>query len=187
MTSKATTTCSAQHTALIVIDIQNEYFEGGALPLWQAQDCLQTTLRLIQHYQQQQSPVILIQHLADNSQGPTGSFDAGSNGAALHPDLLTSAADAPVIVKHYADSFFNTGLAELLKRLQIQEIHLCGMMTQNCVTHTALSPEARDYQVNIIADACTTISPLLHQIAIRALSARHRLLQSTDLLAAGTD
>lgn len=175
---------AAQHTALIVIDIQNEYFEGGALPLWQAQACLQANLRLIQHYQQQHSKVILIQHLADNSQGPTGSFDPGTAGAAVHPEVLACAGAAPVIIKHYADSFFNTELAALLARWQIRELHLTGMMTQNCVTHTALSPEARPYQLKIIGDACTTISPLMHQIALRALSARHSLLQSESVLAA---
>lgn len=169
-------TTPAQQTALIVIDIQNEYFAGGALPLWQAEECLQANLRLIQHYQQQQSPIILIQHIADNSQGPSGSFDAGTPGVAIHTAISAAAAGASVITKHYADSFFETGLAELLSRLQVKELHLTGMMTQNCVTHTALSPEARAYQVKVIADACTTINPLLHNIAIRALSARHEIL-----------
>ncbi len=176
------TTTQASTTALIVIDLQNEYFAGGALPLWQADACLQTNLRLIQHYQAQQHPVILIQHLADDSHGPTGSFDPGTPGVAIHAEILAAAAKAPVITKHYADSFFNTELANCLQSLGVQELHLTGMMTQNCITHTALSPDARDYQVKVIADACTTITPLLHNVAIRALSARHTLLQSQQIL-----
>ena len=67
-------------------------------------------------------------------------------------------------------------LAELLTALKVSELFLCGMMTQNCITHTALSKMAAPYQISVIKDACTTVNAMIHGIAINALSVRTRLI-----------
>ena len=41
------------------------------------------------------------------------------------------------------------------------------MMTQNCVTHTAISKAAEKYNVTILIDCCTTVSEILHKIALK--------------------
>ena len=63
-------------------------------------------------------------------------------------------------------------LVETLAGLGVSELLLCGMMTQNCVTHTALSKGAEKYTVSVLADCCTTVSQILHLIALNALSTR---------------
>jgi len=61
---------------------------------------------------------------------------------------------------------------------------LCGMMTQNCVTHTALSRRADDYrQVTVLTDACTTTTEMLHLIAVDGLSTRVTLATVDEALA----
>jgi nicotinamidase-related amidase len=57
------------------------------------------------------------------------------------------------------------------------------MMTQNCVTHTAISRSAERYGVTILADACTTVSELLHLIALHAVSTRTKLTPWREALA----
>jgi hypothetical protein len=55
------------------------------------------------------------------------------------------------------------------------------MMTQNCVTHTALSRQADSYErVTVLTDACTTVSEMLHAIALHALSTRVRLVDTAS-------
>ena len=162
--------------ALIVIDVQNDYFPGGAFPLWNPEAALAATLRAIRVAQANGLPVIHVQHVADPDNGPAPFFNEGTAGVAIHPDILAAAPDAPVIVKRYADAFDATELQATLQALGVDELLLCGMMTHNCVTHTALSRRADDYRcVTVLGEACTTASEALHRIALSALSRRVKL------------
>ncbi|MFO1253110.1 MAG: isochorismatase family protein [Inhella sp.] len=162
--------------ALIVIDVQNDYFPGGAFALAQTEAALQATLQAIAAAQRARIPVVLVQHVADASRGIAPFFNAGSEGVEIHPQIRAAAPEAPVVVKHFADSFERTTLHDTLSRLGCRELVLCGMMSQNCVTHTALSRRADDYAaVTVLGDACTTVSEMLHAIALNALSTRVRI------------
>ncbi|TXH67697.1 MAG: isochorismatase family protein [Thiothrix sp.] len=162
--------------ALLVIDIQNDYFPNGAFPLWNAENTLSKIEQAIQQAQVQQVPVILIQHIADKTRGLSPFFNEGTEGAAIHSRILTAAPNAPIVIKHFADSFVHTDLEATLQRLGVDELLVCGMMTQNCVTHTAISKQAEKYQVAIIQDCCTTVTELLHLIALNAVSTRMKLV-----------
>ena len=97
---------------------------------------------------------------------------AGSAGAAFYPALAPLLADRPTVDKRAADAFWQTDLARILTAAGVSDIYLCGMMTQNCITHTALSPNAAAWRVHIIADACTAPDAQIHAVAVRALAAR---------------
>jgi nicotinamidase-related amidase len=119
--------------------------------------------------------------VADATQGIAPFFNAGTEGVKIHPRILAAAPDAPVVVKHFADSFERTNLHATLQALGATELVLCGMMTQNCVTHTALSRQADAYgRVTVLTDACTTVSEMLHAIALHALSTRVRLVDTAS-------
>lgn len=169
--------------ALLIIDLQNDYFPGGKFPLWNTEATLQAVVRAIGRAQELKVPVIHVQHIADPSQGVAPFFNAGTQGAEIHPQVLAAAPSAPVVVKAFADSFFRTTLEDTLAALGATELLVCGMMTQNCVTHTALSKSAEKYDVTILSDACTTVSELLHHIALHAVSTRVRLLPAREALA----
>lgn len=156
-------------SALIVIDIQNDYFPDGLFPQWEAEATLARIEGMVAAAQAQQIPVILVQHIAA---GPAPFFNAGTPGVAIHPRLLACAPSAPIVVKAHADSFLNTTLESTLQALGCDEIWLCGMMTQNCVTHTALSPQAAKYRVKVLGDGCSSVSQMIHLIALRALADR---------------
>lgn len=155
--------------ALIVIDVQNDYFADGAFPLWNADAVLDRTVAAIGRARAAGIPVILVQHIAA---GPSPLFVKDSHGAELHPRIRAAAPDAPVVVKSHADSFLGTTLEATLAQLGIEEILLCGMMTQNCVTHTALSRTADKYAVKLLGDCCTTVSEILHKFALSAIAPR---------------
>lgn len=169
--------------ALLVIDVQNDYFEGGQFPLWNSEATCAHVEQAIARAQANDIPVILIQHIADRTAGVAPFFNEGTSGALVHPRILSAAPTAPIVVKSFADSFVKTTLqAELTKR-GVTQLLVCGMMTQNCVTHTAISKSAEQYDVTILADACTTVSEMLHLIALHAVSTRVRIQSWKDALA----
>ena len=133
--------------ALLVIDLQNDYFPGGKFPLWNTDAVLQNIVRAIEKANAQGIPVIHIQHIANSKLGIAPFFNEGTAGADIHPRILAAAPTAPIVVKEFADSFEKTTLEETLARLGVDELLVCGMMTQNCVTHTAISKAAEKYSV----------------------------------------
>ncbi len=160
-------------TVLLVIDVQNDYFPGGKLPLWNTEATLENIERAIGSARAKQIPVVLIQQFTDSKVSPM--FNAGTAGAEIHPRIRRAAPDAPVVAKAFADSFYQTDLDKVLSELGASRLLVCGMMTQNCVTHTAISKAAEKYEVVMLPDCCTTVDALIHTIALRAVSTRLKL------------
>ena len=158
--------------ALLLIDLQNDYFPGGLFPLWNTAATVASIKDAIGLAKQKGVEVVHIQHIANPSMGIAPFFNKGSKGAEIHPEVLAAAPDAPVVVKEFADSFVQTNLEQILDGRGVTELLVCGMMTQNCVTHTAISKSAEKYKCSILPDCCTTVSEMLHQIALHAVSTR---------------
>lgn len=154
---------------LLVIDVQNDYFPGGKFELWNAQEALENCLAAMAQAQSEGDSVILVQHLVD---GPGPFFSRGTAGAEIHPRILQAAPNATIITKQQADSFHGTPLKAHLDQLGTKELLLAGMMTHNCITHTALSKDAETYSVKVLAPATTTVSEVVHQLALHALAVR---------------
>ena len=168
--------------ALIVIDLQNDYFPDGKFPLWNTEAVLGQVESAIARARAQGMPVILVQHIADAPNGTAPFFNTGTPGVALHPRLLAAAPNAVVVTKAQADSFLNTTLEQELTKLGVEELLICGMMTQNCVTHTAISKAAEKYRVSVLGDCCASVSQMIHVIALKALAARVPVVESAGVL-----
>ena len=161
---------------LLVIDLQNDYFPNGKFPLWNTDAVLQNIVSAIEKATSREIQVILIQHIANAAMGIAPFFNEGTAGAEIRQTILAAAPDAPIITKAFADSFVETTLEETLTGVGATELLVCGMMTQNCVTHTAISKSAEKYKVSILADCCTTVDEMIHNIALHALSTRVQLV-----------
>jgi nicotinamidase-related amidase len=168
--------------ALLVIDLQNDYFPAGRFPLWNTEATLANIEQAISAARSKGIPVIHIQHIADPKLGLAPFFNAGTEGANIHPRILAAAPDAPIVVKAYADGFHGTMLEATLAKLGVTDLLVCGMMTQNCVTHTAISKAAEKYTVTILPDCCTTVNEMLHMIALHAVSTRVALVPAKDAI-----
>ena len=152
---------------LLVIDIQNDYFPGGTLPLWQAEATEARLVEAIGKARAAGDRVVLVQHVSTASQGL---FAPGGEGVNIRPAILAAAGDAPVVVKHKADAFQDTHLAKVLG--DTQELVICGMMTQNCVAFTALSRDADRYRLRVAGDLCTAPLEVVHRIALNAIGSK---------------
>ncbi|SNY92643.1 Nicotinamidase-related amidase [Cohaesibacter sp. ES.047] len=173
---------SDTQSALVVIDIQNDYFDGFAFPLWQAETVLEKTLEAVEKARKIGLPVVLVRHVADPANGPAPFFNDGTAGVAIRPELLAACPDAPVVTKRHADSFYQTDLSERLAEIGATKILIAGMMTQNCVTHTAISRQADIYNVTVLEDLSTSVSEMVHKIALNALGPLVTVCSSTDVL-----
>lgn len=168
--------------ALIAIDIQNDYFPDGKFPLWNTDITFANIQAAIGKARAKNIPIIFVQHIADASAGIAPFFNEGTSGAEIYPPIKSAAPDAIIVTKAFADSFHQTELENTLSKLGVDELLICGMMTQNCVTHTAISKSAEKYAVTILTDCCTTVSQMIHLIALNAVSTRVSLSESSVVL-----
>ena len=139
--------------ALLVIDVQNEYFTGK-LPVKNSQTSFPNILRLIDKSNESGIPVILIQHSALAESSPT--FRVNSLEWHLKDELLSKKFCA-IVEKNFPSSFFNTKLGELLYGLNVDSVVICGYMTQMCCDTTARDAFHLAYGVEFISDATGTI------------------------------
>jgi nicotinamidase-related amidase len=142
-----------KRTALLIIDIQNDYFEGGAMPLAGAKEAAENARLALEKARASSTPVIHIQHIATRADATF--FKPGTRGAEIY-DAVKPLPQEKVIVKHYPNSFRDTGLLDALKAQGTSDLVICGMMTHMCVDATTRA--AKDYGFNcvVLGDACAT-------------------------------
>lgn len=155
--------------ALIVIDIQNDYFPGGAFTLENAEEACKGAGEAIEQAKRDGWLVVGVQHV-NSPDAPA--FKPDTEGVKTHSAIAAALGEAPMVVKSEADSFFKTNLEQIVRDAGITDLYLTGMMTQHCVTHTALSPQARGMNVHIIAKGCAAPAQALSDLALQGLSAR---------------
>lgn len=156
--------------ALLVIDIQNDYFAGGILPLHAVDETCANIVKAIERARQAGDRIVLVQHISKEA---TGLFAEGSSGAAIRPAIVTAAQGAPVVIKHVADAFQETDLTHHLEG--IDTLMICGMMTQNCVVFTALSNDADPFNVVVVEDLCAAPTETVHKIALSGLRSKREV------------
>lgn len=161
--------------AVIIIDIQNDYFEEGLYPQFNAKVALENNLNILEKANKCGDLIILIKHESEK-----GFLVKNTKGADIHDALKPYEGECIIVVKQHADAFLNTTLNSILNENKITEICLSGMMTQNCVTHTAISNSADEYNVIVIANACSAPTQMVHNVAIRALTDRVTVVESIN-------
>jgi nicotinamidase-related amidase len=140
-------------TALLLIDIQNDYFPDGKMELEGAPEAAAQARRLLDRFRELDWPTVHIQHIATRP-GSTF-FLADTDGAAIHASILPLPGET-VIVKHFPNSFRETNLLEHLQGLGIERLVICGMMTHMCVDAAVRATADLGFQVLVAADACAT-------------------------------
>lgn len=160
---------------LLVIDIQNDYFPGGLLPLWQAEEVAARIVTAIGLARAANDRVVLVRHVAPGS----GLLSAHSTGSAIRAAVLAAAGAAPLVEKTFADAFQDTDLTTVLAG--VEDLLICGMMTQNCVVFTALSHATEGLRLRVLSDLCTAPSEIVHRIALSALGSKLPLSETTEV------
>lgn len=169
-----------ENTALILIDIQNDYFPGGAMQLEQPEAAAEKAKALLQAFRSMDLPVIHVQHA--NLDPNFGFMLPESEGFKIHSSVRPLANEA-LYQKHYPNAFWQTGLDDDLKRKGIKRIILVGLMTHMCVSTTARAGMERGYEVTVIEDACATRALELNHQTISAHTVHETALAELTLIA----
>jgi len=138
-------------TALIIVDIQNDYFPGGAFELEGADAAAKKAAEALAAFRANKLPVIHIRH--ENLSPEAGFFLPGTKGAEIHP--ATAPLDGEtVLAKHYPNSFRETGLEQELRKLDVRKVVVIGMMTLLCIDATVRAACDLGFEVVVLHDAC---------------------------------
>jgi nicotinamidase-related amidase len=140
--------------ALVVIDVQNEYFTGNLLIEHPPRERSITAIaRAIDAARAADIPVVVVQHTA-----PTGApiFDKASPTWQLHPEVARRGQERSFehqFEKHAASIFQGTGLADWLAARRIDTLTIAGYMTHNCDAASVYGAAERGLQLEVLADA----------------------------------
>ena len=141
---------------LLVIDVQTGMFNLSRT-LFKSDSILSNIAQLIKKARTENSKVIFLQH-SGSEKSP---FYKGSNGWKLHP-RINPGPDEYIIEKKYPDSFQDTRLNEILMKLGIEHIVVCGIVTEGCIDTTVRKAYSLGYKVELASDChCTTDSSIL--------------------------
>ena len=138
--------------AILVVDLQNEYWPTGNLPLVGIDAAAGKAARVMAHGRAKGDLVVSIRHEAPGAPF----FVPGSEGAKIHAAVLPQ-GDEPVVTKNYPNSFRETGLKELLDQHGVTEVVVIGAMSHMCVDATTRAANDLGYKTTTIHDACATL------------------------------
>lgn len=139
--------------ALILIDIQNDYFPHGKWPLDGVEAAADNAAKVLEAFRQAGEPVIHVRHEFTSEDAPF--FTPGSAGAHLHDKVLNQPGE-PVVLKHFVNAFRDTDLRALLEQRAITDVVVVGSMSHLCIDAMARAAADLGYGVTVIHDACAT-------------------------------
>ena len=176
-------------TALVLVDIQNDYFPGGKMVLEGMVAASGHAARLLSRFRAQNLPVFHIRHIALHA-GATF-FLPDTPGSEIHSSVAPIAGET-VIVKHFPNSFRETPLLDQLKNGAVTSIVVCGAMSHMCIDATVRAACDLGFQCQIGEDACATRALMfgqetvpaskVHAAFMAALSAAYAQVLSTEEL-----
>jgi nicotinamidase-related amidase len=152
--------------ALILIDIQQDYFPKGRMEVIGAVDASQAATRMLNHFRKKNLPIIHVQHISTRA-GATY-FLPETEGINFYKDV-TPFPDEIIIKKHFPNSFRDTNLPDYLKAQKIKELVICGMMSHMCIDATVRAAFDRGYTCLVAHDACATRNLLFNGNDIPAI------------------
>jgi nicotinamidase-related amidase len=146
-------TDSSPKTALLLIDLQNDYFPGGKNELHGSLEAGQQAGRLLEQFRRTGQTIVHIQHLSIRPGAKV--FLPNTSGAQIHASVQPMGRET-IIQKHFPNSFRETGLREHLYNNQVSRLLIVGMMTHMCVDATVRAACDYGFDCIVAADACAT-------------------------------
>ncbi len=141
------------NTALLLIEIQNDYFPGGRIPLEKSLEVSAKTQTVLNAYREKKFPVIHIPHISTHPNA--NSLLPCTKGAEIYAEM-TPLKNETVIKKHYPNSFKDTTLLNHLIKNQINHLVICGMMTHLAIDATVRAAYDLGFSITVLHDACAT-------------------------------
>ncbi|MFE3664789.1 isochorismatase family protein [Streptomyces sp. NPDC059164] len=194
------------HRALIVVDVQNDFCEGGSLAVAGGADVAAAITDLIGDAQPAYHHVVATR---DHHIDPGGHFSpnpdyvdswpvhcvAGTEGVGFHPNF------APAVASGTIDTVFDkgaysaaysgfegsdengTGLAQWLRDREVTEVDVVGIATDHCVRATALDAAREGFVTQVLLDLTAGVSGATTERALAELRTAGVKLSGTPVVA----
>jgi nicotinamidase-related amidase len=158
-------------TALVLVDIQNDYFPGGNMTLEGMDAAAANAAKLLAGFRERGLPVFHVRHLSVRP-GATF-FVPGTPGAEVHASVRPAAGES-VVEKNFPNSFRGTGLLEQLRGANADGVVIAGAMSHMCIDATTRAAFDHGFKCTVAENACAT----------RALEFGGRTIPARDVHAA---
>ncbi|HCA10080.1 cysteine hydrolase family protein [Chryseobacterium sp.] len=168
-----------ENTALLIIDIQNDYFPGGKMELAGAEPAANNAKKVLEYFRKNNLPVIHIKHIAVNEGAEF--FLPDASGAEIHSSVSPK-NDEKIIIKHFPNSFRETDLSEYLQKKGIKHLVITGMMTDVCVDSTVRAAFDLGFKNTVIGNATATRDRVLNGQVIKAAEVQRSFLAGMSAL-----
>jgi nicotinamidase-related amidase len=152
-TSAIAQTASAKNTALVVIDIQSFYFEGGSVPLTGSVEAARQARRVLDAFRAKGLPIVHVRHVPKGIGIVDG--EPSDHQYRIRPEVAPAAGEK-VITKQFPNSFRETDLLGYLRAAGITRLVIVGMQTHMCVEAATRAAADLGFDVTVLHDACAT-------------------------------
>ena len=182
--------------ALIVVDVQNDFCEGGSLAVQGGALVAHKISELLHHWTERdpKAPdyavaVATMDHHIDPGDHFSKDPDfedtwprhcvVGTDGSAFHPNLDPQPFDSVFLKGEYAAAYSGfegrnhdgTSLADWLRAHEITDVDICGLTTDYCVRLSGLDAMREGFRVRILRELCAGVSPEPSKAALEELAA----------------
>lgn len=134
--------------ALIVIDVQEGFFSEKDYPVYNEKILINNINLLIDHFREQNKPIIFIRHIDEDLIKGTKLWDIYSKVHSKPEDIY--------IDKTTPNSFYKTNLLNVLKQNSIDTIVICGLQTEYCIDATCKSAFGKEIPAILVSDGHST-------------------------------
>ncbi|MPN46995.1 Peroxyureidoacrylate/ureidoacrylate amidohydrolase RutB [bioreactor metagenome] len=162
---------------LILVDIQNDYFNGGKYELVKPEQAAIQAKKILTFFREHNWPIYHVRHISVNPEAIF--FIKGTTGTDFYKDCNPLEGEE-IIIKHRPDSFLGTSLKYKLEDKGINTLVLCGMMTHMCIDTTVRSASNYGYSVELLEDACTTRDLVWGGITVPAEYVQYAYMAALD-------
>lgn len=153
-------------TCLLIIDVQEFYFPGGALPLNVPEAASLNCKKLLAKFRGEARRIVHVGHNA-------------SKGVSFHADVSPREGEK-VIMKDEVNAFEGTDLLDYLEKNGVRRLVICGMQTHMCVEAAVRAAHDLGFECVLVHDACATRDLKFGEKTISAADVHHSTLGALD-------
>lgn len=159
--------------ALVIIDIQNDYFPGGAFPLVEPEAAARVAGQILEAFRDSAEPIFHVRHVSPEADAAF--MKPGTPGAEIH-DAVAPEGDEPVIEKETPNAFLRTDLEAQIRATGVTDLVVLGMMTSTCVDSTVRAASDLGFNVTVPHDACAAPDLSFDGVQVAAASVQTAFL-----------
>jgi len=167
------------NTALVLIDIQNDYFPNGRMPLEKSTEAALKAQEVLQAYRARELNVIHVQHISTRPDAVH--FLPCTKGAEFHPHVQPLKNEV-IVKKHYPNAFKDTPLLNQLIKHKVNHLVIAGMMTHLCIDATVRAAYDLGFACTLLHDACATKNLEFNNMIIPAQSVHNAFVAALQPL-----